>query len=77
MYSVTLQSMEFSTSSLAAGLIFGVLGLCLLRYGKSEAHIPHIVLGLGLMMYPLFVANSWLLWGVGAGGLVLAYIVRE
>ena len=69
--------MGFSFSSLAAGLIFGVLGLCLLKYGKAEAHVPHIVLGLGLMIYPYFVSNNWLLWGIGSGGLVLAYIMRE
>ena len=69
--------MSFSFSSLAAGLIFGVFGLCLVSYGKSQAHVPHIVLGLGLMIYPLFVTSNWLLWGIGAGGLVLAYIVRE
>ena len=40
-------------------------------------HVPHIVLGLGLMIYPLFVTNNWLHWGIGSGGLVLAQITRE
>ncbi|MHB9078646.1 MAG: hypothetical protein ACYC3X_14265 [Pirellulaceae bacterium] len=69
--------MAFSFSSIAAGFIFGILGVFLLKHGKSEAHVPHMILGMGLIMYPLFIANTWLLWGIGIGGLVLAYLVRE
>jgi len=32
-----------------------------------------VAIGLVLMVYPYFIYNSWLLWGIGVGLLVLLW----
>ncbi|MBI3555131.1 MAG: hypothetical protein HY074_02560 [Deltaproteobacteria bacterium] len=65
--------MNFSISALTAGFIYGVMGVWLIRYAKREAHIPSVVFGVALLVYPYFIENIYLLWGIGAVILVLAY----
>lgn len=68
--------LNFSVSSLAAGFIFGVFGMFLLRRGKSDAHFPHALLGLSLIVYPYFIENDYLLWIVGIALLFVAWVMR-
>ncbi len=68
--------MNFSLSGIAAGLVFGFWGMILLKKGKTDAHIPNMVIGLSLMIYPYFIENVYLLWGVGFALIVLAYKLR-
>lgn len=68
--------MDFSVSSLFAGFVFGVCGLYLLRWGQKKGNIAHILLGLVLMVYPYFVSNDYLLWGIGFVLLFVAYRIR-
>jgi hypothetical protein len=55
----------FSWSALAAGFFFGVWGVFLIKRAKSESHLPSLFIGLALMIYPYFVENNYLLWGIG------------
>ena len=68
--------MNFNFSTLLASFIFGTFGFFLLKRGRSEAHIPHLILGLGLMIYPYFFDNEFLVWGLGVLGLYVAYRLR-
>ena len=68
--------MNFSFSGLMAGFVFGTLGFYLLRHGKKQAHTPFIVIGLALMIYPYFIENEFLLWGVGGALLFSAYRLK-
>ena len=68
--------MDFSPSSLMAGFVFGVLGFSLLKWGWKKSHTLHIVVGVVLMVYPYFVGGSTLLWGIGSGLVLIAYIYR-
>ena len=63
---------DFSVGSLFAGLVFGVLGMWLIKRGRSDAHVPWIVIGLALCVYPYFVTNVYLVWGIGIGLLFVA-----
>ena len=65
--------MHFSLSSLAASFIFGVFGIYLFRHGKKKAHAPALLIGIALMIYPYFIENVFLLWGIGIVLLALAY----
>ena len=65
--------MNFSVSSLVAGFFFGVWGLYLVRRAKREAHPPSLAIGLALLVYPYFVENAYLLWGIGTALLGAAY----
>lgn len=59
--------MNFTPSAIFAGFIFGVLGMYFLKRGKNEAELPLFAVGLILVIYPYFVENVFLLWGIGVG----------
>ncbi|MBI3544893.1 MAG: hypothetical protein HY075_16595 [Deltaproteobacteria bacterium] len=65
--------MSFSWSSLAAGFFFGVWGMFLIKRAKRESHLPSLLIGLALIVYPYLVENSYALWGIGFGLLFAAY----
>ena len=53
-------------AALFGSLIFGVIGLVAFRYGKKSALIVPMLLGLGLMIYPWFVSETWMLYVIGS-----------
>jgi hypothetical protein len=69
--------MTFTFSSLAAGFFFGVWGVFLIRRAKRESHIPSLFFGLALIVYPYFIENDYLLWGIGAVLCGAAYKLRN
>jgi hypothetical protein len=44
-----------------ASLLPGALGFVLFRYGRSMDRVPHIIAGLVLMIFPVFVPFVWLM----------------
>ncbi len=69
--------MEFSPYNLLAGFIFGMIGWGAFSYGrKLELWQPKSI-GLGLMIYPYFIGNRYLLWLVGVGLLVLLWFYHD
>jgi hypothetical protein len=69
--------MDFSPYNLLAGFIFGTIGWGAFSYGrKLELWQPKSI-GLGLMIYPYFIGNRYLLWGIGAGLLVLLWFFHD
>jgi hypothetical protein len=57
--------------NILAGFIFSTIGFGAFSYGrKLDLWQPRLI-GLGLMLYPYFIPNAWLLWGIGVGLLVL------
>ena len=69
--------MNFTFSSVAAGFIFGVFGMFLIKRAKTESHFPSLFVGLALVSYPFFVENDYLLWGIGISLLFIAYQLRN
>jgi hypothetical protein len=65
--------MNFSFSSLMASLIFGIFGIYLFRLGKKRSHGVLIAVAVALMVYPYFVDNEILVWGIGAALTFLGY----
>ena len=55
----------FSAENLLAYILFGAIGFCAFIYGKRTAKIGPLVLGLLLSIYPYFVSDTWLLYGIG------------
>lgn len=58
--------------------LFSVIGFAAYRYDRKAANMAVKWLGIGLMLYPYAVADTWLQWAVGAGlcaGLSLSIIV--
>ena len=65
--------LDFSVSSLAVGFVFGVFGFYLLKDARKKGHVPNMLIGLVLLIYPYFVVNPYLAWGIGFALLYLAY----
>lgn len=58
------------------GLLFGSIGLGFFIYGKRQkAPIP-LACGIGLMVFPYFVSNNWLMVLLGAALIAIPYFVR-
>ena len=46
--------------SIVVGGFISLVGMALLLYGRKEVRVPHIVVGLILVVYPYFVGIWWL-----------------
>jgi len=62
---------------LVAGLLFGSIGFLAFRYGKRQALFMPMVIGIGLMVYPYFVDQTWLLYVIGCGLCAGLFLFRE
>ena len=69
--------LDFNPYNLLAGIIFSMIGLGAFSYGRKLDLWQPRVIGLGLMIYPYFVSNRWLLWGGGTGFLVLLWFYHD
>jgi hypothetical protein len=58
--------MSFSPSLLFLSLVAGTIGLALLAYGKKQARLPHVVVGVLFMVYPYFTPTAVSMLVVGA-----------
>ena len=50
-----------STSMLMWGLLFGSIGLGFLVYGKKQKAIIPLICGIGLIVFPYFISNIYIL----------------
>jgi hypothetical protein len=55
----------FTGENIVAWVLFGCIGFLAFKFGKSTQRIGPLVIGLLLMIYPYFVSDTWLLYGVG------------
>jgi len=52
--------MDIDAGSLLASLVVSGAGTVALMYGKKQSRIPHMALGLVMMIFPYFF-SSWIL----------------
>ena len=52
-------------STLLIGMFAGAIGLGYFVYGKKQAQAVPMICGIALMVYPYFIANVWVLVGLG------------
>ena len=69
--------LNFDPYNILAGFIFGTIGWGAFMDGKRLDLWQPRAIGVGLMVYPYFITNSWLLWGAGVGLLVLLYFYHR
>jgi len=50
------------------------VGYVLFKYGRSQRRVPHVGMGIVLMVYPYFVSDLWLMFGIGAALCALLYL---
>lgn len=58
------------------GVLFGSIGLGYFMYGKKQARPVPLLCGIGLMVYPYFIDNTWALLAIGIGLMALPYFMR-
>ena len=63
-------------STLMWGIIFGSIGLGFFVYGKKQKAIIPILSGIGLMVFPYFISNIYLMILSGIVLVALPYFTR-
>ena len=67
----------YSTAALLWGVLFSSIGFGFFLYGKKQKNLPVFICGLGLMVYPYFIYNTYLLFIFGILITALPYFWRE
>lgn len=67
----------FSTASVVANLLFSAVGFVAFAYGKRMQLWRTMFIGLALMIYSYFIANTILLFGLGAALTAALFIWRD
>lgn len=49
--------MDLNVNNLLLGAFISLIGVALLMYGRKAIRVPHMVVGLVLVIYPYFVGN--------------------
>jgi hypothetical protein len=57
---------DLDVSSIAAGFVVSGVGFVLFNYGRKMGRIPHLAIGLILMVFPYFVPSVLLMFGIAA-----------
>ena len=65
-----------NASTLIWGVIFGSIGLGFFVYGKKQKAIIPILCGIGLMVFPYFISNIYILILTGIVLVVMPYFIR-
>jgi len=63
-------------STLIWGILFGSIGLGFFVYGKKQKSIIPLLSGLGLMVFPYFISNIYVLVLTGIVLVVLPYFIK-
>jgi hypothetical protein len=58
------------------GILFGSIGLGFFVYGKKQKAIIPILCGIGLMVFPYFISNIYILILTGIVLVVMPYFIR-
>lgn len=63
--------------SLFGAILFGAIGMGAFVFGKQRGLAKPMIVGVALMVYPYFISDTWLTFGIGAGLCYLLYLFRE
>ncbi len=66
-----------SPAALFASVLFGAIGFAAFAYGKRMLAWKPMVIGAGLMAYPYFVPQTWMIYAIGSGLCLVLYLFRE
>lgn len=69
--------LNFDPANLIAGFIFGSIGFVAFGYGRRMNLWKLMFCGLGLMIYPYFVAGAVANFAIGAAGTIALFFLRE
>ena len=66
-----------SPAALFASLLFGAIGFAGFIYGKRMVLWKPMVIGIALMGYPYFVAETWVIYAIGCALCLGLLIFRD
>ena len=69
--------LQFDAANLIGGFIFGSIGFVAFIYGKRMQLWKMMLCGLALMVFPYFVENMSILYGVGVAGTAALFFLRD
>jgi hypothetical protein len=69
--------MMMDTTNLTLSLLFGMVGMGMIMFGKKAGRLIPIGAGLGLCVLPYFITNTIALLSVCAALSVAPFLVRE
>jgi hypothetical protein len=64
------------TALLMWGMLFGAIGFGFFLYGKKQKAVVPLITGIVLCVVPYFIANVYVLVGVGVVLVAIPYFVR-
>lgn len=65
-----------STAAMLWGMLFGSIGVGFSIYGRKQRAAVPFAVGVALMAYPFFVANTYLLVLIGVALCAVPYFIR-
>ena len=63
-------------STLLLGVLFGSIGLGFFVYGKKQKAVMPLISGIGLMVFPYFISNIYIMILSGIAFIVLPYFIK-
>lgn len=66
-----------SPANLFGLIVFSVIGFSMFSYARKQAKWRTAGFAAGLMIYPYFIEQTWLLYAIGAALCAAMYIFRE
>ncbi len=65
------------TAPLSLSFLFGTFGVGYFDYGKKQANWIAMVTGAGLMIFPYFVSNAWMMVATGLVLMAVPFVFRD
>ena len=65
-----------SPTNFMLAILFGAIGFGFFTYGRRQRATVPFVTGITLLIFPYFVANTWLLITIGIALIALPYFIR-
>lgn len=69
--------MTFTAANLFGQILFGAIGLAAFIYGKKQSSFKAMLLGVAISVYPYCVAETWMLYAIGAGLTTLLFVWKD
>jgi hypothetical protein len=66
--------MDLDGNALIASLFVGSAGFVAFAYGKKMRRLPQMLVGLTMMVYPYFISNVPVMFGICAGLFAALYL---
>ncbi len=65
-----------NASALMWGVLFGSIGMGFFIYGKKQKTILFLLSGIGLMVFPYFISNPYVVFFVGIALAALPFVIK-